>query len=305
MPTVSVVIPLYNAEDVIGETVETVRRQTWRDYEIIVVDDGSTDGSGEVVRRYADVRYLAQPNGGVASARNRGIREARGEYVALLDHDDLWHERKLERQVTVLQQRSEVVMVITDVGQMDRTGRVLDKRGLGYDPADRFARLFVRGYVPTPSAALIRRHILRAVGGFDERFRSAGLDDHELWTRIATQGEIHNVPEVLTWHRHRTAKPPEVALAHRSLLWRVLLERCGEDPEKRRYLLREQAAYFNDAGKHLMAQGRITEARVYLARGLWLSITSARSPLLTWRGLSRLVRSYGRLGRVPTSGTIP
>lgn len=102
--TVSVVIPLYNARDVIRETIGTVLAQTWKDYEIIVVDDGSTDGSGEVVRSFGDnVRYGRQENAGVAMARNHGMAESKGAYIALLDHDDLWDPTKLEKQVWLLE----------------------------------------------------------------------------------------------------------------------------------------------------------------------------------------------------------
>lgn len=103
---VSVVIPVYNARDVIRETIESMLAQTWTDYDIVIVDDGSTDGSEAIVRKFRDrIRYMRQENSGVACARNRGIAESTGEYVALLDHDDLWHLRKLERQVAVLESR--------------------------------------------------------------------------------------------------------------------------------------------------------------------------------------------------------
>lgn len=122
-PSVSVVIPLYNARDVIKATLETVLAQTWKDYEIVVVDDGSTDGSAAIVRTYTPgVRYIRQENAGVAAARNRGIAASSGRYIALLDHDDLWHPTKLQQQVRLLEQRGDVGMVITDVAHVDRFG---------------------------------------------------------------------------------------------------------------------------------------------------------------------------------------
>jgi len=204
---VSVVIPLYNARGVIRETLESALGQTFQDLEVIVIDDGSTDGSDEIVRRFdGRVRYCRQENAGVAAARNRGIGASSGEYLALMDHDDLWHERKLEKQVHLLEQRPAVGMVITDVAHIDREGRPMGIVGSGYNPSEAFARLFVRGYVPTPSAAMIRRSVLESVGGFDESFHSAGLDDHELWTRIVAHCEIACIPEPLTLHRNREVK---------------------------------------------------------------------------------------------------
>ena len=114
-PVVSVVIPLYNARDVIRETLEGLFAQTYPHFEVIVVDDGSTDGSGEVVQGYGDrVRYMFQRNAGVACARNRGIAAARGKYIALLDHDDLWGREKLAKQVSLLDSQPSVGMVVTD-----------------------------------------------------------------------------------------------------------------------------------------------------------------------------------------------
>ncbi|MBI4402274.1 MAG: glycosyltransferase family 2 protein, partial [Nitrospirae bacterium] len=131
---VSVVIPLYNARDVIRHTIASVLAQTWKDYEIIVVDDGSTDGSGAVVRGIGDhIRYVRQENAGVARARNRGIAESTGAAIALLDHDDLWHPTKLEKQVQVLERQPEVGMVITDVAHIDREGRPMGIIGPGYN----------------------------------------------------------------------------------------------------------------------------------------------------------------------------
>ncbi|GIW55113.1 MAG: hypothetical protein KatS3mg082_1517 [Nitrospiraceae bacterium] len=263
---VSVVIPVYNARDVIGETIESVLAQTWTDREIVVVDDGSSDGSGDIVRSFGErVRYVRQENGGVARARNRGIAESTGEYVALLDHDDLWHPTKLDKQVAVLDRRPEVGMVVTDVAHLDREGKPMGVIGSGYNPSETFARLFVRGFVPTPSAAMIRRSVLETVGGFDERFHSAGLDDHELWTRIAARYEMANIAEPLTYHRNREIKPADVALAHRPLLIETLLARVGDDPVKRRYLLREQASYLAESGQAVDQHGR-ENARAVLPR---------------------------------------
>ncbi len=290
---VSVVIPLYNARDVIRQTVESVLAQTWKDVEIIVIDDGSTDGSGKVVQEFGNrVRLIQQENAGVAAARNRGIQASTGEAIALLDHDDLWHPTKLEKQVRLLEQRPEVGMVITDVAHIDREGRPMGIVGRGYNPSETFARLFVRSYLPTPSAALIRKSVFESVGGFDEGFKSAGLDDHELWTRIAVCCEIANIAEPLTYHRNREVKPAPIALGHRAVLIGKLLERFGHNPEKRRYLVREQALYFADMGKQILKEGHCKEGRSYLLQGLTLSLGEARHFKTALRCLTRIARSY-------------
>ena len=292
-PTVTVVIPLYNARDVIGATIESVLAQTWKDYEIIVVDDGSQDGSGDLVRAFGQqVRYIRQENTGVAGARNRGIEESHGEYIALLDHDDLWHPTKLERQVAVLTERPEVGLVITGIMHIRSDGTPTGEIGGAYNPNDPFYHVFVKGYVPTPSSAMIRRSAFDAAGTFDPGFDSAGLDDHELWPRIAMVCEIAAIEEPLTYHRSHTAKPPEVALGHRRVLIAKLLERFGKDAVKREYLLREQAAYLSDLGKHLLKNGRAEEGRSSLREGLRLSLYEGRNLKAAGRCVSRLLRSY-------------
>jgi glycosyltransferase involved in cell wall biosynthesis len=291
-PLISVVIPLYNARDVIRETIESVLAQTCRDYEIVVIDDGSTDASGDVVRSYGErIRYIQQPNGGVAQARNRGISAARGRYIALLDHDDLWDPEKLAKQVAVLERQSAAGMVVTDVVHIDRVGRSMNQLGPAYQPRQDFARLFVQGFVPTPSATLIRKDLLETVGGFDEQFNSAGMDDHELWTRLAAVTTIVGLAEPLTYHRNREIKPPNIALSHRPLLIEKLKARFREDPAKRRYLQRETAFYWADRGKYLIKGGQRREGRSALLKGLRLSLGEAKSLKAAWRCLSRLIRS--------------
>lgn len=292
MPAVSIITPVYNAADVIAQTIESALVQTWTDREMIIIDDGSTDGSGEIVKGFGGmVRYHRIENSGVASARNRGIALAAGRYIALLDHDDLWAPTKLEQQVAVMERRPEVGLVITDVAHLDHAGNPMGIIGAGYNPTETFARLFVRGYVPTPSAALIRRSVLDAVGGFDERFHSAGLDDQELWTRIAAHCDIANVPEPLTYHRNRELKPAEIAVRHRSLLIELLLRRFGDDPERHRFLLREQAAYLADLGKLQVRDGDLAKGRASFMQALSLSL-GARSWKTAWRCLHRMARSF-------------
>jgi glycosyltransferase involved in cell wall biosynthesis len=290
---VSVVIPLYNARDVIAQTIGSVLAQTWKNYEIIVVDDGSEDGSGDIVRIFGkSVCYIRHENTGVAGARNRGIAQSKGQYIALLDHDDLWNPTKLEKQVAILEERPEVGMVITDVMHIDQNGNPIGKAGSGYNPKDRFSRLFVKGYTPTPSSAMIRRSVFDQVGQFDEAFHSAGLDDHELWPRIAHICEICNIAEPLTCHRLGANKPPEIALDHRRLLVSRLLERFGHNGPKRRYVQQEQARYFCDLGKHLLKMGRRDEARSHFMQGLYLSLSKGWDPKTAFRCASRLARSF-------------
>ncbi|MDE3242946.1 MAG: glycosyltransferase family 2 protein [Nitrospirota bacterium] len=288
--TVSVVIPLYNGASVIKETIESVLAQTWTDREITVIDDGSTDGSAEIVKAFgARTRYYAFENGGVAKARNRGIALSRGRYIALLDHDDLWAPTKLAKQVAMLRARPEIGMVTTGIVHMNRYGQHLENFQTG--PPSEFYQLFVKGFGPTPSAVMIRRSVIHQVGGFDERFGSAGLDDHEFWPRVAQQCEIVLIDEPLTYHRHGEDKPPQVELGHRILLNEALLQRFGHEDDKRRYLMKERAVYFADMGKWRLQQGDLG-GRADLLSALRCCVREVWSWKAARRAMSRMVRSY-------------
>jgi len=288
--TVSVVIPLFNAVDLIRDTVGTVLSQTWNDWELIVIDDGSTDGSGSVLRAFGDrVRYYAYENGGVAKARNRGIALARGRYLALLDHDDLWAPKKLEQQVAVLERRPEVGLVTTGIAHLERDGT--PKRDYPTGPSSRFYQLFVKGFGPTPSTVMIRRTAIEQAGGFDERFSSAGMDDHELWPRLADVCEFALVDEPLTFHRGKIKEAHEVGLWHRELLNELLFERYQHLPERRRYLLEERAAYLSDMGKWYATHGERGKGRALLAQSLRLTVREAWNVKTAIRTVRRLARS--------------
>lgn len=303
MLKISVIIPLYNAKDVIALTIKSVLEQTCTDYELIVVDDGSTDGSGDVVRSFGNkVRYEYFQNGGVAKARNRGISLAKGEYLAFLDHDDLWASSKLERQLAVLESSSEIGLVTTDVENIDWSGQRIGT-SKGYNPAYPFWRLFVKGFVVLPSTALVRRRILDQVGGFDETFEAAGLDDLELWPRIAQVSEIYCIPEPLTFHRLHSPADPEIWLHHRQILIEKLQQRFGSKPKHRRYLLEEKVAYLCDLGEHKIRQGFVQEGRSVLWKAFSLGTRSFANPKMWARSIFRSLRSYTfctyRLGSRP------
>lgn len=123
-PRVSTIIPAFNGERFIGQAIESALAQTYTNIEIIVVDDGSTDATREVVAQYAGrVAYLHQPNAGVAAARNRGIREAHGDFIALLDQDDVWRCDKIKIQVAAFESIKDCAVVFSDYSLIDAEGR--------------------------------------------------------------------------------------------------------------------------------------------------------------------------------------
>jgi len=189
-PAVSVIIPTYRHQAHILDTLESVHAQTFSDYEVIVVNDGSPDDTHEVLRPLVEVgkiRYMEQENAGQAAARNRGIAEARGEFIALLDDDDLWPADKLEWQVPALQQHPEAVLVY---GYFDTFGRASSERHpetAAIAVQGDVLRSFRRGnYIGSPGQCLIRASALRAIRGFDAELW--GVDDWDLYIRLANCG---------------------------------------------------------------------------------------------------------------------
>jgi glycosyltransferase involved in cell wall biosynthesis len=209
---VSVVIPAYNAARFLPEAVESVRKQTTPVHEIIVVDDGSTDETEQVVQSLGgDIVYIRQANAGVSAARNRGISEATGEVIAFLDADDLWLPRKVENQTRVFLSNPEVALVATDRAEIDAQGGLLldslfKKQGLheffselrGSPIPQALSRLVQVNFIPT-SSVMVRKSVLAQVGVFDTAIRYG--EDLELWARIASQYALAVLPEVLIRYR--------------------------------------------------------------------------------------------------------
>jgi glycosyltransferase involved in cell wall biosynthesis len=207
-PVVSVVIPTYNSAATIIQAIESVINQTLKGCEIIVVDDGSTDSTRMVLDSYIKtgmITYLFQENAGCGAARNYGIAQARGTYVAFLDSDDYFHVEKLERQVKMFRERPETVVCYTDAYEIDpfnamitevrqttagtlRSGHVL--------PA-----LALRNFI-TLSSAMVRTLTMKEYP-FDASRELMMFADYDLWLRLAAVGEFHAISIPLTFYRTR------------------------------------------------------------------------------------------------------
>ncbi len=205
VPLVSVVIPNYNYGRYLAEAIDSALAQTLPDVEVLVVDDGSKDDSLVVAGRYGDrIRVIAQANGGVSRARNRGLAESRGELVAFLDSDDSWAPHKLERQVPLFA-RPEVALVHCGVVHIDADGRPLreDLSGGRGKLLREHMELQQTTVLCGASTVVARRSVLEALGGFDPRLSTSA--DWDMWRRVMTRGEVDRVGEALARYRHHTA----------------------------------------------------------------------------------------------------
>jgi glycosyltransferase involved in cell wall biosynthesis len=294
---VSVVIPAYNAEAFVGHAIESVLGQTYAHLELIVVDDGSTDGTAAVARSYADprLRVIEKPNGGAAAARNAAIADSSGPLLAFLDADDYWYPTKLEVQVAELARRPELVAVACRVHYVSSTGRVLGAMGGAVGPKEQQAVAEGRlGPFHVSSGTLFRREAIEAAGGFDPHLtglRPSMVEDRGLIAEVATFGPIDCVPDVLAAYRiHAGAvsarrymaqcKGVRYIIASRSarsrgeqLSWEEFLRDDGGLAQKRRDL----------AGYTYRQAGLAAADRRWLAAGSQLVATTLLAPVRTFR----------------------
>lgn len=214
---ISAILPAYNAGRFIRDALESVLAQTRRPDEIVVVDDGSTDDTAQVVARYMSygVRYIHQSNRGPGAARNRGIRETTGELIAFLDADDLWLPTKTERQAAYLAAHPEVALVSCDrwTWKIEKGRRHLERFG-PRNGADARREVMVRNIIGNPSQIMVRRDAVLSAGCFDTTMRWA--EEWDLWTRIAANAGIDVIHEPLCVYRWHSD-----GLAHENM-WRRL-----------------------------------------------------------------------------------
>jgi glycosyltransferase involved in cell wall biosynthesis len=205
MKLVSIIIPTFNRCEYIIDAIESVFDQTYTDYEIIIVDDGSTDETQEKLKPFQNkIRYIYQENLGPAYARNRGIYESSGDYIAFLDSDDIWLPDKLELQTALLKTKREVGLVYSDAYRMyGSTGTIeKDTEFVRLRPYSGwiFEKLFLDNFIHT-STAIVRRECLDKIGIFDEKTNFVPAEDYDLWLRIATKYEFDYVDRPLVKYR--------------------------------------------------------------------------------------------------------
>jgi glycosyltransferase involved in cell wall biosynthesis len=288
-PLVTVVIPAHDAERWLRLALESVQAQRWEDFEAIVVDDGSRDATPEIARDFARgdrrFRLIVKENGGVATARNRAIREGRGELVAFLDADDEWLPNRLELGVRALARRKATGLHCADEVWVDgeaEYGRWTERVRLYSGKV--LERLFVTNFIGTISV-LVRRAVLEKTGLFDPRYRSC--QDYDLWLRIAEVTEVEAEPVVVG--RYRVTPGEHLSgdfrrrLANDFLITRRFLAARPAWAAAHRNAIRERFAWLHDQlGYEYFIRGLYPEARRELAAALCFRPLSLRA----WRRLA-------------------
>jgi glycosyltransferase involved in cell wall biosynthesis len=240
---VSVIIPCYNRADIVGETIDSVLAQTYTNFEILVIDDGSTDHTRQVVSTYTDrrIRYFYKLNGGLSSARNSGLDAARGEFVAFLDSDDAWRPWKLAAQVEIFRRHPEAGLIWSDMSTFTHTGEILSERHLRvyysvydsvnfersrrpagtladlvpdappnfaecpYYVADVFQDMF-GGNLVHPPTAIVRRERLQKSGPFEPEITGTGAEDYHFYFRVSAHGPVAFLDAPTTLYRLHPAQ---------------------------------------------------------------------------------------------------
>ena len=196
MTSVSIIVPVYNAERWIGRTLESALAQTFKDTEVIVVDDGSQDGSAEVVRRYP-VQYIRQENAGQAAALNAGLAVAQGEFIAFLDSDDLWKPEKLTACVAALRARPDAVLVYTNGDAIGPDDELLWRLLPDDHVPPTASEMLLNCVICCPAQVVARASRLQP---FTEGLQST---DHDQWVRMREKGPFAYIAEPLTRYRRR------------------------------------------------------------------------------------------------------
>ena len=287
-PRVTALVPLYNTRAYIEQALDSALAQRYRDFEVVVVDDGSTDGSSEIAQRFAArwpsrVRVVQQPNAGLPAARNTAIYAARGEYFALLDADDAWHPDHLAQAMAAFDADPDLGLVHANIRRVDSGGRELGipVRHWKHCP-DAYRALALREEHVSCPTAVFSREAVREVGGFDPQFTHLGCEDRDLWLRIAERFRLRYLDHVGADYRVHAGSMSRdrdrMARARTRLNCKLSLSARGKP-----LFEMAQAMVESDLGVELAAEGRVMDALASQLR----AIRTCPAARLPWRRLAR------------------
>ena len=269
-PLVSIIMPAYNAEKYVADSIRSALEQTFSNWELVVVDDGSTDKTAEIVHSFSDsdprIRYIFQPNGRMARARNNGIRNARAELIAFLDSDDLWLSGKLELQIEKLNETNADVIfsdgfVFTDESVFDESVSFKTVRG-SLSGEEMYNLLLFDNRVPLLSA-LARKSVLQRAGLFDEEQAfQARCEDYDLWFRVARAGAtFYGMEQALVRYRVHSASMCGNKVEMMKATIATVKKYMGEPVDHMLALNKRFRVLYRALTAALLEQNRVEEAR--------------------------------------------
>ena len=276
---VSVVVPTYNRSDILCDALNSVYAQTWRPIEVIVVDDGSTDETREVVSEWGqavlardgfDIRYVRQANLGGNAARNEGITEARNGFVAFLDSDDCWLPDKLDKQMAVFCTDNRIGGVYCGVRHVDAgTGETTEPAERSYPSGQLLRQLLVKDVTAPTSTYVVKNEAFQKVGCFDTELQAR--QDWDMWIRLATEYHIGCVPEPLVEYRHHAGPRTNSNPSKEILAYGRIMDKYAELRKAQPWGVRRAAegAYFRRMGRvHFHQSISTAKALQYYLRSL-------------------------------------
>ncbi len=287
---VSAILPVYNGREYLRQTLESVLDQTYDNLEVIAVDDGSQDGSLDILNDYKnDIIILSQENAGVSAARNKGVDVSQGEILAFIDQDDIWYPHKIERQLEVFSAHEEKAFIYSDLDIIDTEGNITKRCGLEQMKA-KWMGPFIGGLLhPYPSAVMVKKAHFLAVGGFDAAFLENGHEDVDLWIHLYAEIPFVFIPEALIQYRFDNKQRKnrkrrfEVEAANGLYLHQKLTKLFGDDPLMTNDLNRLLAVSYANKGKVFLFEGSLKEARAQFKEAYRVFPAQKRNKWRYWR----------------------
>jgi glycosyltransferase involved in cell wall biosynthesis len=263
-PKVSIVIPTYNRADFLPKTIQSVLNQTYQDWEMIIVDDGSTDKTEEIVKGYKEsgIRYIVhKSNLGISAARNTGIKKSKGKYIALLDSDDEWFPEKLSCQMKIFQEKDSKCGVVCTSGYMVKGSKLICTREIPADLDNFYERFLFENFIWV-SSVLVKKECFEKAGLFDENLKSC--EDWDMWIRIAKYYKLIFLETPLIKYVIHSGQLSENILEKINARKRILFKH--QDELKNRKFV--YSHHYYKIGNLCCLSGKIREGRRYLFKGI-------------------------------------